>query len=692
VVTLESFPAVVDLTLELHEREKIEPRIEFISGNSTLRLLDVEVTLLHWVFPWETVLFYTLVFTIPLFLLLLTIGSALRGEPTWKRYLASLLLVCGFLLIFSHSWASEDAFITLRHVENVLAGQGPVFNPGERVEGYTHATWFLILIFLRGLGLSPYAALIIPGLVFSLLALGLIFFKIRFPGQKDTGYLSFAAAALIGVSAFIDFGTSGLETGLSFFLLSLFAAAISRLYLDKRPLLLGLLLTLMLLTRPDFALFLVMTLLYATHKLIARRLPFSALLRLLFFPLLIGGVHQVFRMGYYAAIFPNPFFAKSGGGSYWSQGLRYLSDFSRGSLFPLILLLALLGLGLVLRRQRSQLSPRLFILVCGLSYGFFVIRGGGDFMHGRFLLPATLLITLSSAGAFDGFFEGSRLRRLTAVVLSIGLTGLSLLVVPLQKRGVRTFFAINNVSDERYFYYKDDRVDIREIFTDHYTLSWKTMGQNWRILSEGLHRPMRVAHQNIGFMGYYAGSKVLFLDRLGLTDPVVARTGMERRGRPGHEKRAPLGYLLLSRMTVAQTPFPLWGEVATTPYGELWDLSHGVLKSLGPQLPENFKTRLDERVTAYLRDLTEGELPKEADFLFFLRTVWLPYAPQEGRKLFQSRYSEALVAEHSEAYRWQQAKGEAVEALHRCIRSPLTLDRFGRNILYALSQSHRLLF
>lgn len=691
-VSLDTFPAEVQLSLDLDEKAVIEPRIEYGQGNRTLQLKTVEIVRTGGLFPLKTVLFYTLVFSLPLFLLILTLWGAFKGEENWKRFLAGFLLVCGFMLIFSRSWVSEDAFITLRHVDNFLQGHGAVFNPGERVEGYTHATWFFILTLLRGLGISPYAALIIPGLLFSLLALWLIFFKIRFPDQKGPGYLGFAAAALIGISAFIDFGTSGLETGLSFFLLSLFVYGTGRLYLDEKPLLMGLLLTIMFLTRPDFGLFLILSVIFGLYKTLFLKRPPKTLLRLLLLPVLVGGIYELMRMGYYAAIFPNPFFTKSGSGSYWSQGLRYLSDFSRGSLFGVLVLLALAAMWVVFRKRRDALSPRLFVFICGLAYGFFVIRGGGDFMHGRFLLPATLLITLSSAGAFDSFFEKSAPRRLAAVVMSLGLLALSLLVVPLQQRGGKQFFAIKNVSDERHFYYKDRRVDIREIFTDHYIMMWKTMGHNWEILSRSMKRPMWVAHHNIGFMGYYAGPRVIFIDRLGLTDPVVSRVKMDRRGRPGHEKSAPLGYLLLHRMTVASSPFPLWSEVAKTPYGELWDLSHGILKSMEKQLPPDFKARLDDRITAYVRGLDMEKAADEADFLFFLKTIWLPYAPMESRQLFETRFPENLIHRHSEAYQWQETHRKDLEELQACLRSPMSPDRFFKNIVYALTRSLRVAF
>ena len=48
-------------------------------------------------------------------------------------------------LVLSVAWVSDDAMITFRYVSNLLDGTGPVFNAGDRVQGYTHPLWFLML-------------------------------------------------------------------------------------------------------------------------------------------------------------------------------------------------------------------------------------------------------------------------------------------------------------------------------------------------------------------------------------------------------------------------------------------------------------------------------------------------------------------------------------------------------------------
>jgi hypothetical protein len=49
-------------------------------------------------------------------------------------------------------WMDDDAFISFRYARNLVRGAGLVFNPGERVEGYTNFLWTVLLAGLHGLG------------------------------------------------------------------------------------------------------------------------------------------------------------------------------------------------------------------------------------------------------------------------------------------------------------------------------------------------------------------------------------------------------------------------------------------------------------------------------------------------------------------------------------------------------------
>ncbi|MCA9612346.1 MAG: hypothetical protein KC586_06270, partial [Myxococcales bacterium] len=62
--------------------------------------------------------------------------------PRLALGLAGLVLA----LVVLNAWVSDDAYITFRVVENVLRGDGLVWNPGERVMVYTHPLWFGLLL------------------------------------------------------------------------------------------------------------------------------------------------------------------------------------------------------------------------------------------------------------------------------------------------------------------------------------------------------------------------------------------------------------------------------------------------------------------------------------------------------------------------------------------------------------------
>jgi hypothetical protein len=392
-------------------------------------------------------------------------------------------------------------------------------------------------------------------------------------------------------------------------------------------------------------------------------------------------------MGYYAALLPNPFYAKSGAGAYWSQGLKYLWDFCRGSLFPVVLFLVFLTL--FLNRHSGYLKNRSIVLFSGLLHGFFVIRGGGDFMHGRFLLPTFLLITLSQTGAFDRLLNKKTALKIGGIAVCLIFFFSSLSVTPIQKRGQPIHL---NITEERHFYYKDKIIPLKHLFTDTMILMWKTIGINYRDLARKAELNLRIAYKNVGFTGFYAGPRVYVLDELGLTDPVVSRIMLTMRKRPGHEKNAPLGYLILRELTFYDTPFPLWNKAAETKYGVLWDLSPRSLRKFHFLLDKDFKQQLDLRIADYLSRLEEAALPEDAEFLFFLKQFWFPYAPKESQELFQLRYKQDIIGQFSESLRWIQTNRQKIDSHLSRLRGPLDAKRFLGNIGYALATGLTLKF
>lgn len=75
--------------------------------------------------------------------------------------LAFVLLYMGLIAYRMRDYVMDDAYIGLRCVANLLAGDGLVFNPGERVESVTNVGWLLLLSVLSPLAPLPVLAKVV---------------------------------------------------------------------------------------------------------------------------------------------------------------------------------------------------------------------------------------------------------------------------------------------------------------------------------------------------------------------------------------------------------------------------------------------------------------------------------------------------------------------------------------------------
>ena len=315
-------------------------------------------------------------------------------------------------------WIADDGLIVLRTVRNLLAGNGPVFNQGERVEANTSTAWTYLMYVGSWVGgpmrmeyvaLALALALSVAGV--ALLMLGAA--RLYAPSLRGRRAVMLPAGALVYVALppARDFATSGLETGLTLAYLGLLWwmmvcwAQPVRNRPDRRIFLgaLAFVAGFSVLVRPDLAL---MGGLALIMMLIAARTWRRRVLVVVAGGLLPVG-YEIFRMGYYGLLVPGTALAKDAAGDKWSQGLIYLSNFDApyAVWVPVVLLVPLGVLLLAARRRPSFLRPMLapdygrvaravqsppavvaFVLVSGLVQALYWIRQGGDFMHGRVLL------------------------------------------------------------------------------------------------------------------------------------------------------------------------------------------------------------------------------------------------------------------------------------------------------------------
>ncbi|MGA8548442.1 MAG: flagellar motor control protein ZomB [Mycobacterium sp.] len=340
-------------------------------------------------------------------------------------------------------WIADDGLIVLRTVRNLLAGNGPVFNAGERVEANTSVVW-TYLVYLGGWLSWPmrleYVALVlalllsVAGLAMLMLGTGRLFA----PGLLGRRAVMLPAGALvyIAVPPARDFATSGLESGLVMAYLGLLwwmmvcwsqamrVRPSGRWFIGALAFVAGC----SVLVRPELALIGGLALIMMLIAAEGRRRRVLIVVAGGLFP--VG--YQIFRMGYYGLLFPGTALAKDAAGDKWSQGVIYLSNFnSPYALWAPAVLLAALALvllgggsrpwwtrhtpptrhGPLARSVQSPTAVVVFILVSGLLQALYWIRQGGDFMHGRVLLTPLFCLLAPVAVVPVVFPDGTRLSR-----------------------------------------------------------------------------------------------------------------------------------------------------------------------------------------------------------------------------------------------------------------------------------------
>jgi arabinofuranosyltransferase len=398
-------------------------------------------------------------------------------------------------------------------------------------------------------------------------------------------YLPAGAMVFIAVPVAWDFVTSGLETGLGYGWLGISFWLLVRCGVQSElprwqwygsALVLGL----GPLVRPDFAIFsggFLLALAYLRFESHGRILMLRDFLWLVAAAGVLPVGYQIFRMGYYAALVPNTALAKEAGSTNWEQGRIYFNDFvdPYRLWIPLAIILGLCFLWLY-RGVRGRDWPAVVLIaapiITAALHAGYIVRVGGDFMHGRMLLPALFAIMLPVAAV--------RLllsRRILSIATSVAIAGLLIWTV-IAATSLRTDLGPEieedtGLVDERAFYVERSEHSNPITLGDYASgnLRWLDYGLDARErvangshavlirgteypISNGLPEEIRLVMPggNIGILGYAAGTSVHVVDRLGLADPIGARLELEERRRPGHEKTLPMVWIV-ARFTTLGT-------------------------------------------------------------------------------------------------------------------------------------------
>jgi len=599
-------------------------------------------------------------------------GNRAASDPWWSAarrwsqpvFWTGLVLSAAIFLAgaWQRRWIADDGLIVLRTVRNLIAGNGPVFNAGERVESNTSTLWTYLIYFthevvgyrleLVALGLA--LTLSTAAVVCAMLGARVMYQGTRRApaGRGPMLLLPFGVLAYIMLPPARDFATSGLETGLVIWWIGvlwlgmqLWARSPHREGRFGLPTpataVLAFLAGLGPLVRPEMALVAVVVLgLMALARQSWRHLGWLVVLAGT-----VPVVYQIWRMSYYALPYPLTAVAKDAGGAKWDKGVLYLWDLLEPYtlLLPLILVLVagltclwlLTGggdplrrlaragsdplrrpshaaadddeVGRVLRlRERVRSTPVVTaaFFVVAVVMLLYVTRVGGDFMHGRVLLPSLFLFLLPVSVipiplAPPAGPEESRARRVAVPTIGVAWLVVVGWAVAVQItddpfREAPEEITAAGIVDERQFYIQrtghrhpllaDDYLDFPRMRALVRSVDQNRTGavflpvpgfqDRWDVVS--YDRPMpglapfelpddpvkTVVFLNLGMTSMNLPLDVDVYDTVGLASPLAAHTDRLEDGRIGHDKFLPYDWIL-ARTRVVEDPvnFPRWIDV-----------------------------------------------------------------------------------------------------------------------------------
>jgi arabinofuranosyltransferase len=344
--------------------------------------------------------------------------------------IAGLAIAVACVLAWRAAWTCDDALISFRYLRHWLAGDGLVFNAGERVEGFSSFAFLLLLAPCHVLGADLMTAANVIGIVATALQLVAIVWLLR---EAPLAVIAVVAALFATDRIAIVWATGGLETAVhGALVLAMLALQLEQ---PQRIRTLAALHVALAASRPEGIVFAVVWLAHmgATHR-------WTELRRALNWFVPLGVVLLAGRLLYYGELVANPYRAKVEGVPTLAAGASYaLAFLQRMGLYGVAAVAAAPLVVLGVRAWRSDArwhGPLVLASVFVAVQLAAVVVVGGDYMTdfrllapivGPFYVAIGCLAALAwrrraSAGAavIALFAAGHAYRQLSPVAVSPG--------------------------------------------------------------------------------------------------------------------------------------------------------------------------------------------------------------------------------------------------------------------------------
>ena len=348
-----------------------------------------------------------------------TSRRAVLSTRTRRIALAALAVPFFLGILVVLEFVKDDAYISFRYAHNLVTGHGLVFNPGERLEGFTNFLWVFILAPFEALGWDLFQVCEVLGTILGIIALVV---TARFTSwingeRKDFSHL-WGAFWLATSSSFVLWVKSGLEQPLAS-LLPIAGAFVlwrardrfahapdesERKTLDKRYLYAGLMMGAGCMTRPELHLLAILVGLPLVLDAIRARTITRAQWLYVAGILAVTVPCHAFRYFYYGTLVPNTFYVKTGTGAMvWREGIRTLHDMFDFNYTGALAVLAPLAFA-----NRRRLVEKATMMLIAIAFMVYYVKVGVDEMQWhRLYLPALPFLCVLAALGAQNLCEGA---------------------------------------------------------------------------------------------------------------------------------------------------------------------------------------------------------------------------------------------------------------------------------------------
>ncbi|WP_253865191.1 hypothetical protein [Prauserella halophila] len=335
--------------------------------------------------------------------LLVVVWPRLGSHRGWRLATLVVTMAASLTHQLAYGTVPDEAHVGFRYARNIADGYGPVFNPGEPVEGYTDFAWIVLLALARavtGADVQPVAVTFgIACVLGCVLVVYALTGRILSWSGRGPAFAVAAAVVTAATGSLAAYGPSGLATPLFVLLVLTLVYAL----VTGHIVLAGLVASLAVMTRLDGVVVAVVAGGWLVIAVLRGRMPRSSPAVYVAGAAVLLVPWAAWRVTYYGDALPTEVVARLARASdslvgRLGAGWTYVTDFALT--YQAFLLVAAVTIGLLSYRRRLPGATYVWLaLVLALAEAGYVLAvGGGTLPAWGQLAAVPVLLTVAAAG------------------------------------------------------------------------------------------------------------------------------------------------------------------------------------------------------------------------------------------------------------------------------------------------------